>query len=381
MTEQGLHNISLEDLCRHQGQPYSQLSPGDSNLVRELRSLTGTVSLPYRSSAMYCGRVQNVVVFGKSYVTDQAWRGVFFRQSHRDYFPDEFVQFYKTDIVEEVRTRPVIEPECCFIGGRAPFGHFIFEYLSRISAFSKMGLFDRLPIVVYDDVPDAWLDFLKLYGVPATNIMRIPRHPAPYFKSVWLTACPHALAQKKEYTFWDDGIADLRTKLRANAARLLPDKKGPERLYLGRKAAAHRRVVNEDQVWECLASRGFVQLDLSGVSAAEQVQAIASAELIVSVVGSGSPMTMCAPDTSSIIEIRPKSIVGALGSLGHAAVIGQTFTSLIAEVDTGDTENQGIDQNLIVNVDKLQTAVDMAIKQLELATRVAQHSVALASKN
>jgi len=356
-----LYHLSLEDLCQRQGEPYLLLAPGDPARERDVQTLDGFCRVRFRSTQMYCGRVHDVAIFGKSYVTDQAGRGVFFGQSHRDYLIDEFLAFYNTEIKNEARPGRVIPEECCFLGGSKPFGHYLFEYLSRLSAFAKVGLLRQLPVVLFDDVPERWLGFIELYGVPYERIIKIPRHPAPHFKSVWIARCPHAMNQAGEYCFWDEGIADLRARIVGTVARLWPDQKGPKRLYIGRKGAGHRLLLNELAVWNFLESRGFEWPDMGVLSAAEQVMAIASAELVVSVVGSGSPLTMFAPADATILEIRPVSIAGALGSLGFASVIGQTFTAIFAEVDPNDTKNQGTDRNLILDIHNLQGCVDKAI--------------------
>jgi capsular polysaccharide biosynthesis protein len=380
MTSQKLVNVSLRELCRQQDQPYIQLAEGDAKKERPLHAINQTSTMPFQSTAMYCGRVKEVIIFGKSYVTDQPGRAVFIGQSHRDYETNEFIQYYTSEIASEVRPRLTIEPECCFLGGAAPFGHYLFEYLSRLSAFEKVGVLNHLPVVVYDDFPEGWLGFIELCGVPRERIIRIPRHPSPHFKAVWVAGCPHALGADKHYTFWDDGVHSLRKRIGESVTRAQAENKGAPRIYLGRRGVVHRQLLNEDAVWNVLAQRGFAWPELSGMSAAEQVCAIASAEIIVSVVGSGSPMTMFAPDTCSIIEIRPKSIVGALGSMGFASVLGQTFTTLIAEVDPTDQKNAGIDKNLIMDLELLTAYVDTAIRQQELAASVARHSAAQAAK-
>ncbi len=380
MTDQILSNISLEMLCREQGEPFTQLSPGDPVKVRILCSIREASDVPYRSTAMYCGRVKDVVVFGKSYVTDRAGRGVFFGQSHRDYERADFLDLYKSQIMKEQGVRPLIEQECCFLGGWPNFGHFLFEYLYRLVAFDMVGALDRLPVVVFDDMPEAWLSFIELYGVPKGRILRIPRLPAPQFNSVWIAGCPNALSQKHEYTFWDDGIQRLRDRLRENAAEVHGGRGGPKKIFFGRKGTSHRRLLNEDEAGQYLSSRGFESPDIAGLSAADQIQIVASAEIIVLVSGAGSPITCFAPDTCSIIEIRPPSISGVLGSKGFAAVVGQTFTPLEGRVVSPDAERSFMDQDIEISMDLLRSHVDLALNKQELLANVARHSAARAAK-
>lgn len=362
---QPLENISLELVCREQGQPFRWLSKGDYTKERTLHSLLGTTPVPFRSAEMYCGRASDVVIFGKSYITDKAGRAVFLNQSHRNYYPQEFVQYYSREILNETAARPVIEQECCFLGGLSAevrfFGHFIFEYLYRLVAFEMCGVLDRLPVVVYDGVPDSWLTFIELFGIPKDRILRIPQYPAPRFSSVWVASCANFLAvDGRQYAFWDAGIHNLRQRLIVSAAKNKPE--GPKRVYLGRKDAVHRKLVNETEVWQFLASRGFQYPDFVGKSAAEQIHAVASADVIVAVTGSGGSMTQFAPYDCSIIDILPPHIVGGLGSIGFAAVIGQTYTRAPTNVAQSD-QAVGINSDVEVELETLKLYVDLAIHQ------------------
>lgn len=364
-ASQPLENVSLELICREQSQPYRWLSKGDYTRGRMLQSLVGTTPVPFRSAEMYCGRVSDVVIFGKSYVTDRVGRAVFLNQSHRNYHHQEFAQYYGQEILNETAARPVIEQECCFLGGLSAelsfFGHFIFEFLYRLVAFEMCGALDRLPVAVFDTVPDSWLSFIELFGIPKERIFRVPQYPAPRFKNVWVASCPNFLAiDARQYAFWDDGIHNLRQRLIVNAAKSGPE--GPKRVFLGRKGAVHRKLLNEAGVWQFLASRGFEYPDFVGKPAAEQIRAVASADVIVAVTGSGSSMTQFAPYDCSIIDILPSHIVGGLGSMGFAAVIGQTYTRAPTKVAASD-QAVGINSDIEVELETMKQCVDLAMQQ------------------
>ncbi len=359
-----LQHVSLELVCREQGQPFRWLSKGDKSRVRILKTLDGDRQLPYRSAEMYCGRVNNVVVFGKSYVTDKSGRGVFFNQSHRNYLPQEFADYYIKEILHETRRRPVVEQECCFFGGFSGdsryFGHFIFEFLYRLVAFDMCGALHRLPVVVYEGISDSWLSFLELYGVPKERILKVPQMPAAQFSSVWIASCPNFLSAEHHYTFWDEGVRHLRDRLRAKADTGLPA--GPKLVYLGRRDVRHRKTVNENDVWQFLQSRGFEYPDFMGKSAAEQIRLIGSAEVIACVGGSGTAVTPFAPDNCSIIEVLPPHLVGGLGSLGFAAVLGQSYTRLPAKI-ADDEVAPGIETDFEVEMESLRQYVDLALEK------------------
>ena len=364
--QQRLYNITLEQLCAEQSQPYAWLSRGDYTKVRILQSLPGPTTVNFRSAEMYCGRAIKVTIFGKSYVSDQVGRAVFTNQSHRNYHQQEFREFYNKEITDETSPRPVIAQECCFLGGFSGnlkyFGHFIFEFLYRLAAFEMCGVLNKFPVAVFDGLPDTWVSFIELFGLPKDRILKIPQYPAPYFENVWVASCPNFLgADEKGYAFWDDGIANTRQRLMGNALEGHPA--GPRRVFLGRKDASHRRLINEEAVWQYLEAQGFEYPDFAGKSAAEQIRLVASADIIVSVGGSGSAMTHFAPGHCSIIEILPPHLVGGLGSYGFAAVIGQSFTRIPAKV-IGEGQ-LGLSNDMEVEVEHVRLCVKRALELTE----------------
>ena len=351
-----LGHVPLEAVCAEQGQPFIHISPGNKDLTRTLKCFGGDIQAPYRATPMYCGRVRDVVIFGRSYITYEPGLAVLRGQAHRDHDIGEFVRFYVNDIMQEQRSRPEVMEECCFLGGQNNFGHFIFDFLCRLPAFERAGVLHRFPLVVHDDLDDVWLSFLELYGVARERIIKVPRLPASHYKSDWITACPNVYTSDT-YSFWDDGIHDMRRKLLANSGGV-----GPEKVFLGRRGARHRRLVNEDELWAFLESRGFAYPDFTGLKAAEQIRQVRSAKVIVSIAGAGSTITYFAPENCAIIELCPPGIAGGFASLGGATVIGQTFGRIPTEIVKDDTK-QMIDFDMTIDIAVVSQIVDGELRR------------------
>lgn len=78
-----------------------------------------------------------------------------------------------------------------------------------------------------------------------------------------------------------------------------------KRLYISRKLADKRRVLNEDKLMKMLQSYGFEFILLENLSVIEQVNLFASAEIIIGPHGAGLTNTVfCRPGTK-IIELSP----------------------------------------------------------------------------
>ncbi len=89
-------------------------------------------------------------------------------------------------------------------------------------------------------------------------------------------------------------------------AHIQVEREGKRRLYLSRKDAAKRRVLNEEELLPILEREGFEVATTSSLPFAEQVKLFASAEIVVGPHGAGfSPLTFCKPGTSVLELFSP----------------------------------------------------------------------------
>jgi capsular polysaccharide biosynthesis protein len=102
------------------------------------------------------------------------------------------------------------------------------------------------------------------------------------------------------------------------------------RLYLGRRDAAHRRIINEEGLRMLLREYGFEEVSMSGMSVAQQAALLASAEIVAGPNGSALANLVFAPSSCHVIEffapgwvvIYDWMICAALG-FDHTAIIGR----------------------------------------------------------
>ena len=86
------------------------------------------------------------------------------------------------------------------------FGHFLFEYLNRIAIFDVCGLANKFPVVVYDNLPDKWLGFLEMMGIPRERIIRVPVDRPPAYRKVWVSSACHYRSTGGFYHMWGAGL-------------------------------------------------------------------------------------------------------------------------------------------------------------------------------
>lgn len=86
-------------------------------------------------------------------------------------------------------------------------------------------------------------------------------------------------------------------------ANHIPPKVNSPRIYIQRKGAVSRRIVNEAELEGALAREGFIAVDAAALSVTEQIALFKGAKMIVSAHGSAlANLIFCRPGTS-VIEI------------------------------------------------------------------------------
>lgn len=107
----------------------------------------------------------------------------------------------------------------------------------------------------------------------------------------------------------------------------------PDRIYISRNRANHRRVLNEDALVAYLESIGFVTVELEEMPLVEQVALFAQAQVIVAPHGGGlTNLVFCQPETTVIELFTPHYIrhyywvISQMLGLSHYFLTGEAFT-------------------------------------------------------
>ncbi|GGA08090.1 DUF563 domain-containing protein [Okeania sp. KiyG1] len=134
----------------------------------------------------------------------------------------------------------------------------------------------------------------------------------------------------------------------------------PKRIYLSRKLASWRRVVNEEEVMNLLEKFGFVSLTLESMSIAEQVSYMAAAKVVIAPHGAGlTNLVFCSPGTKVIEFFSPKYVnslywrISNFCSLSYYYLLGDSF----------DNDNLGKQlwmPDIIVNLKQLLKIMELA---------------------
>lgn len=377
--------IKLGDWCRHRRQPYAEVPGAEipKTWLMPIADATEANRLPFKVPAMFAGCVPGAVLIPRhGFVWTPDDRFIFEGLGARE-VPEVDLGARYLGTTPDGRYRLAREPEpawipdeCVFIGGSRNFGHFIFQVLVRVAVTELAQRIKQLPIAVYDDLPARYLEFLDCVGYTAARRILIPAGKASRFESVWLLSSPMYRRRDLAAMIRPEAIWTIRQAV-GDALQLRGGKR--PRYFIARGDAGWRRVVNEAEVLKILARHEVMTIDFSGMSATAQMQAIAQAEAVVSVLGAGSAIMMFSSPDCVSIELTPPEFYGVFGPIAFAAVMRQPFMRLVGRIaEDAEVSGAGLepyrgpnsfDRDFVVDCGQLEQALVMMDRHCRSARR------------
>jgi capsular polysaccharide biosynthesis protein len=205
------------------------------------------------------------------------------------------------------------------------FYHWFTECLLRLSLLESTP--SSTPILVHHDLRDWQRDTLRLLGISDDRIMPLANGcyevDQLYFPSFLAYA---SFTQDWTFSWADWSLRWLRAQF-CGTRTATPEK----RIYISRQGAAHRQVLNEDQVIRRLQGDGFQIVDANPLSLREKIELFGDASIILSAHGAGLTHILFAPAGARVIEaLDPYHLMGGL-YYQMAASLRQEYWYLFAE--------------------------------------------------
>jgi hypothetical protein len=363
-----VHRKLVEQWCHSENEPFFRIAYPSTLFFQEISPVVHAGSqnfLQVQRANVFCARITEALLFSDG-APVIAPGGVLLGDglTHKDYLIEEFFSSlivgregdgYQLRLAPPVMT---IEKECIYLGGSKNFGHFLYEYLSRLAVVNQCNQISHLPILVYDDIPARFLDFLNLAGYDHTRRITIPRSAPVKVGQLWMPSCPIHRDRQARMCLWPAAYHYLRNtfasgKLVANLPR--------RRLYFSRAAAANKRLVNEEDLIRELIPRGFEVVEPAEMSVDQQLSAVANAEIILCPLGAASSISVMAPDDCVVIEmLGDKSVLGAYNSILAARCLGQSYARIHGErvYLPDNTRQEGIYADFKVDVSVCAQLID-----------------------
>lgn len=215
--------------------------------------------------------------------------------------------------------------------------HWLFDALARLSIVEEFPALRSLPLIVPKELHHGLLDAFDLLGISHERLVPIDRRAQIQVDRLFY---PSPL--NGDTSLSPKAVAWLRRRL-YQAHR--EDGPASRRLYVTRRDARRRRILNEDELVACLRSYGFETYCPGDSSLLQQIRTFAQASFIVGPHGGGMSNLVFAPKSARVIELFPSDrIHWCYWNL--ASIIGQSYGCVAGPVER--------DQNFVVPVERVE---------------------------
>jgi capsular polysaccharide biosynthesis protein len=133
-----------------------------------------------------------------------------------------------------------------------------------------------------------------------------------------------------------------------------------DKLYISRAKAKYRRIINENEVTDCLEDYGFTTLRMEEYDFKEQVSLMRNVKYLVSVHGAGLTNMLFMEIGGSILEFRRNGDNHNNCYFSLASVLSHKYFYQFCNTDTQYSNNS--EYNLYVNIDVLKYNLDLMLK-------------------
>jgi len=226
--------------------------------------------------------------------------------------------------------------------------HWLFDVIVRLHLLEKAGISYKNIVLNTTSNAGFQQEYLNLLGINRNTVINCQNFM--HLQADRLIV-PSLVGYKGDVPKWASDY--LRCRLLGYANRLY----GFERIYVSRRNARHRKLVNEDQVVNILQQYGFKTVFPEDMSVVDQISLFSSAEVIITPHGSALANLAFATPSAKVIELfAPNYINEIYWVLSNH--VGLDYYYLIGE---GETVHYGnLYEDIIVDIGKLERTLELA---------------------
>ncbi|AFY83330.1 tetratricopeptide repeat protein [Oscillatoria acuminata] len=242
------------------------------------------------------------------------------------------------------------------VRGGNTYYHWIADLLPRLKLLQLADI--KLEEIDFFVVNSSHLPFqretLNLLGIPTHKIIENSQSPHIKTPSLVVPSLPGDVGLMSPWTcqFLRESFLDKAATLRRQT---------PSRIYISRRHASYRRILNEEETIARLSPYGFVPIVLESLSFLEQVALFANAKAIIAPHGAGLTNTLfCNPGTQLIEIFSPDMVsvnywvVSNIIGLDYAYLIGESLEEYKTPTSIPRRYyNHPLYEDIVVNLDSL----------------------------
>ena len=172
------------------------------------------------------------------------------------------------------------------------WGHFFNEVLLRCAVMTKHELFNKIPVIISEQVPESFEEFLHLI-FPKCKIIRIPRGTSIQINRAYVVPIRISRPSHEYWSLHGDLIRlhaepEVSGLLRSLISKVdLPtDNPTPKKIFLSRSGALHRRGINDRLLTLVAEKHNYSVVDLGKFTAIDQISMIKNSSHFFGEIGS-----------------------------------------------------------------------------------------------
>ena len=244
-----------------------------------------------------------------------------------------------------------------FIGGHHNYGHWLFNHIARLCFMGQLK--GEVKYLVPKSIRQSQKDMLFACGIKREDIVFLEYGKTIRVEELVIPQMPwHATSNG--LTWWTPSCFSLlRSILGLNAGIL---SKAKNRVFLTRKNAERRHIINEDEIFSGIKKFGFQRVDIGALSFSEQLELGKKTNILVTPIGANSNFFLNLPLNATVVELAPKmESMNVTGPFSDAT--GLNYTQIVGQKNN-ISKSSGLNEDFFVDPEIVIRELDHIVDAL-----------------
>jgi hypothetical protein len=243
------------------------------------------------------------------------------------------------------------------IGNHDNIGHWLLFYFARTRLLEEAPELGSAKIVVGENLRPLHAECLARAGIPAERLLRLPAGEFAEFEELWVPSLICGVSATRVMYWTPETIHYVRRILGVVPGRA----RGKRRVYISRRGARWRRMLNEDEISGVLAEFGFEEIDPGTLNLQQQIDLAAETEAMVGCFGAGMNFHLFAGEGVPVVQIQAEKRPRMNIHVQITKVLGQPFFAAVGEVPRPHSDP--LKSDFLVSPEEVKKVVSQALNR------------------